>query len=167
MDVYIDSFSEWLKGTPLAFVATHYPWVWPVCQILHFFGLVLLISMVGLLDLRILGFGKGLSLRSISRTIPLGVAGFALNLLTGAIFVAGDPLHYLRNPAFQFKIGFIAVAGLNVLVFHASGLSKTVESLAPDDDAPFGAKVVASLSMFLWVGVMYLGRMLPFLGNSF
>ena len=167
MVIHIDSFAEWLKGSPLAFVATHYPWVWPLCQILHFFGLVLLVSMVGLLDLRILGLGKGLSLRSISKMIPLGVAGFALNFLTGAIFVAGDPLHYLHNPAFQFKIGFIAMAGVNVLLFRVTGLATAVENLAPDDDAPTGAKLVAAVSLFLWIGVMYLGRMLPFLGNSF
>jgi hypothetical protein len=29
------------------------------------------------------------------------------------------------------------------------------------------AKVVAASSLFLWVGVMYWGRMLPFIGTAF
>jgi hypothetical protein len=29
------------------------------------------------------------------------------------------------------------------------------------------AKVFAGTSLFLWVGVIFFGRMLPFLGNSF
>jgi hypothetical protein len=30
-----------------------------------------------------------------------------------------------------------------------------------------GAKVVAAVSLFLWIGVMFWGRMLPFIGNAF
>jgi hypothetical protein len=29
------------------------------------------------------------------------------------------------------------------------------------------AKVIAAVSLCLWVGVMYFGRMLPYLGNAF
>ena len=31
----------------------------------------------------------------------------------------------------------------------------------------FFAKVIAATSLFLWIGVMYMGRMLPYIGNSF
>ncbi len=163
----LDSFSTWLKASPLSYAATHYEWVWPLCQILHFAGLVMLVGIVGLLDLRMLGLGKGLRISSISRMVPVGVLGFCLNLATGAVFVAGDPLHYLQNPAFQFKMAFIAAAGLNVGMFYVSGLARRTEGLGQDEEAPVGAKCVAVVSLVLWVGVMYLGRMLPFLGNSF
>jgi hypothetical protein len=39
--------------------------------------------------------------------------------------------------------------------------------LGPGDDAPTGARIMAAVSLFLWFGVMYLGRMLPYIGNSF
>jgi hypothetical protein len=29
------------------------------------------------------------------------------------------------------------------------------------------AKIIAAASLFLWVAVMYMGRMLPYIGNSF
>jgi len=35
------------------------------------------------------------------------------------------------------------------------------------DDAPFKAKIIAAVTIFLWVGVIYLGRMMPFIGGSF
>ena len=57
--------------------------------------------------------------------------------------------------------------GLNVLIFYVSGLARTVEALGPGEDAPLGAKLVAAASLFLWVAVMYMGRMLPYIGNSF
>jgi len=39
--------------------------------------------------------------------------------------------------------------------------------LGPGEDAPFTAKFAAASAVLLWVGVMYCGSMLPFLGNSF
>ena len=35
------------------------------------------------------------------------------------------------------------------------------------DDAPAMAKWVALSAIFLWVGVMYCGSMLPFIGQAF
>jgi hypothetical protein len=39
--------------------------------------------------------------------------------------------------------------------------------MGPDDDAPASAEVMCAASLFLWVGVMFWGRMLPFIGNAF
>ena len=35
------------------------------------------------------------------------------------------------------------------------------------EDAPFTAKLVAGTALVFWVGVMYFGSMLPFIGNAF
>jgi hypothetical protein len=59
------------------------------------------------------------------------------------------------------------LAGINVAVFYVTGISRKVQALGPGDDAPFSAKVVAGASLFLWIAVMYMGRMLPYIGNSF
>jgi len=39
--------------------------------------------------------------------------------------------------------------------------------LRPGDEAPFTAKFAAGSAIVLWVGVLYFGSMLPFLGNAF
>jgi hypothetical protein len=163
---YFEEFSKWLKGTWLSWAMLHYTWVWPACQIIHFIGLVLLIGIVGLFDMRVLGIGKGLSMGLLHKLLPLGIAGFALNLVTGALFYTGDPFQYIHNPAFQLKILFIVLSGLNAIYFYAAGVHAKVEAAGPADDAPLQAKIVAGISLTVWVAVMYLGRMLPFLGDS-
>src|SRR6185369_9655896 len=119
-----------------------------------------LIGIVGLLDLRMLGFVKGLPLRPLQRLLPWGVAGFVINLATGVVFYAGDPLQYLDNKVFWLKMGFIALAGINVLLFYGTGLSRRVDDVGAGGEVPVAALV-------LWFGVMYFGRMLPFLGGAF
>jgi hypothetical protein len=164
---YVEVFSTWLKSTAFSAAILHYTWIWPTCESLHFIGMAFLVGIVGLLDLRILGVGRGLSIAAVHRFLPWGIAGFAVNLITGALFFAGDPYQYVHNPAFQWKMVFILAAGVNVMVFYATGIRARVEALGPSDDAPLPAKVIAGLSLAVWVAVMYCGRMLPYLGNAF
>ena len=164
----IETFGRYLRTTSLSWaIAGGYPWIWPLCETLHFIGLCLLVGVAGGLDLRMLGIGKGLPIASFQRLIPFAVAGFVINIVTGVLFFIGAPFQYIHNYPFWWKMLFIALAGANVAAFEWFGLSKAVDQLGPDDDAPFGAKTVAATSLFLWVGVMFWGRMLPFLGNAF
>ena len=55
-------------------------------------------------------------------------------------------------------------AGVNLLYFT---VFDEAWALGQGDDAPLRAKVIAASTMSLWVGVIYFGRMLPYIGNSF
>ncbi len=165
---YVQILAAWLKTTRVSWaVAGGIPWLWPLGEILHFIGLSMLVGIAGVLDLRILGVAKGLPLAPLQRLMRFAVAGFAINAITGFLFFAGDPFQYIHNYAFWLKMLFIALAGLNVLVFYALGLSHRINAAGSEGDAPLGAKMVAGVSLFLWVGVMFWGRMLPFLGTAF
>jgi len=156
----------WIKHSWLSQLVIGVPWIWPACETLHFIGMAMLIGVIGVIDLRMLGFMKRLPFAPLHKLLPWGIAGFVINLLTGALFFAGDPYQYKDNVAFIFKIAFILIAGINVLVFYW-GPYQQVEAMGPGDDAPASAKVIAATSIFLWFGVMYWGRMLPFIGNAF
>ncbi len=168
MYTLIEHFSQWLKATRPHFFVVHNAWVVPACQTLHFFGLAMLFGMVGLLDLRMLGLAKRLPIRPINRATPVwGSAGFILNLITGFLLYAGDPVQYFHNVAFRWKMLFVLLAGLNLCVFWITGISKRVDTIGPGEEAPISAKLIAATSLFLWIGVMYWGRMLPFIGSAF
>jgi hypothetical protein len=164
----VQTFSTWLHSTRLSWaVAGGVPWIWPLCETLHFMGLALLMGFVSVFDLRMLGMAKGLPLGPLHRLMPWAILGFLINLTTGFLFFAGDPFQYIHNIAFGMKLLFIGLAGVNVIVFYVTGLYRHVDSVGAGQDVPFAAKVIAAASLFLWVGVMYWGRMLPFIGNAF
>jgi hypothetical protein len=123
----------------------HYPWVWPASETLHFIGLALLVGIVGTIDLRMLGMAKNMPFRPLHRLLPWAIAGFGINLITGILFFAGDPFQYIHNLAFQLKLLFILLAGLNVLVFYLTTF-KPIQDLEPGEDAALRAKVVAVTS---------------------
>jgi hypothetical protein len=165
----LQHYSELLHATSFGLaVGGDVPWLWPLFETLHFIGLALLIGVVGTLDLRILGVGKGLPIGPLQQfALPWGMVGFVINLVTGIGFYAGSPDQYTGNVAFWAKMLFIALAGVNLMLFYSTGLSSKVERLESDQDAPTAAKVVAATSLFLWLGVIFWGRMLPFIGDAF
>ncbi len=130
-------------------------------------GLALLMGIVGVLDLRMLGMAKELPLGPLQRLMPWAILGFVINLITGFLFFTGDPAQYIHNVAFAMKLLFIGLAGVNVILFYVTGLYRRVDGVGAGHDVPAAAKVVAAASLFLWIGVMYWGRMLPFIGNAF
>ena len=162
-------FRYWLRWPALE-VFMNTPWAWPLCETLHFIGLCLLIGIVGSFDLRLLGVAKGLPLAALKRLLPWGVFGFVLCLITGGLFVGGIGANLVGDNAFdvimrdiylQLKLIFIFLAGINVLAFYLTGSARAVDALGPGDDAPPLAKVIAGASLFLWIGVVVFGRLIP------
>jgi hypothetical protein len=146
-----------------------YPWAWPLNEILHFIGLILLIGIVGMYDLRLLGMAKEIPVASLQRLLPWGVFGFALTTVTGLLFTTGiyanvevDPYTVLINDGYlQLKLIFYFLAGFNLLAFYVSGASRMAEKLGSGEDASPTAKAFAGASLFLWIAVMYFGRLIP------
>jgi len=162
----MQAISDFLITLPIGdFVATH-DWVWPLCETLHFFAMSVLIGTVGAVDLRVLGFLKGIPIRLLDKFVPLGVISFFVNLTTGFIFIAGNPvggpMEYLTNLSLQIKMLLVVIAGINLLVFYLTGLHRALEAVPADGNAPVGAKVVAGISITAWIFVIIMGRFIMY-----
>ena len=152
------------SGASIALFIGNEPWAWPAGETFHFIGLCLLFGVALLINLRLLGVLKNVSFAALHRLLPLGILGFAINTVTGMLFFVGTPEQYTQNIAFYWKVAFMMIASLSVLYLTFFDEPWSVES---GDDAPVTAKIVAASTIFLWLGVLYCGRMLPYLGNSF
>jgi hypothetical protein len=141
------------------FAFMHTMWGWPAVETLHFLGLSLLIGTVGLFDLRMMGVARGIPMSALHKLVPWGVAGYMLNVMTGVMFVTSAPDQYLFNPAFQTKLALMAIAGINVLFFYRFVFGP-VKHAGADAAAPRAAKVVATISLCSWVGIIVCGRLI-------
>ena len=150
-----------LRTSPPGVWIRHSVWGWPVLESLHFIGMSVLIGTIGLFDLRLMGFARGVPYAALHRLIPLGIAGYTLNLLTGICFLSGTPDQYLFNLAFRVKVSCMLIAGLNVVFFYTR-VFKRLEALAPDSPPPVGARLAGLVSLTMWIGVMSAGRLLTF-----
>jgi hypothetical protein len=158
---YLDA----LHDSWLGHIMRDVPWLFPTCEGLHFVGMSLLLGTIGVIDLRVLGFFKGLPIGPLHRMLPLAFFGFALNVATGVAFVCSDPDSYWIVGAFRLKMVLIMLAGLNALWFWLVVL-KHVDEWGPDADASRLAKVISAISLLFWVGVVTAGRFIAFSGTG-
>ena len=142
------------------------PWLGPVFETLHFVGMALLVGCAGVIDLRLLGVGRNLPLAPLRQLLPWGVLGFVINVMTGIGFYAGNPAQY-QTWAFAAKMLFVVLAGVNAMWFYLSPLGREADRIGPGEDAPPAAKLAAAMSLLLWLGVIFWGRMLPAFSNTF
>jgi uncharacterized membrane protein len=139
------------------------PWVWPICEVFHFVGLCLLFGVVLLVNLRLLGFVTGVAFADVNRLLPWAMAGLGINVVTGMLFFLAAPGQYTQNSAFVWKIGLMLIAGVTLL--YPTMCEQAGES-TPADRAPLTGRIIAACSIGLWIGVIFLGRFLPYIGSE-
>lgn len=161
LDAALQLLEVTLRTSPVGRFVRLSPYAWPTLESLHFMGMSVLIGSIGLFDLRLLGFARGIPYAALHRLIPLGIAAYTLNVLTGLCFLSGTPDQFLWNPAFRFKLTFMAVAGVNVVFFYTR-VFRRLQQLPPDSPPTLGARLAGAVSLTMWIGVMSAGRLLTF-----
>ena len=161
----MDGSMEWLSMSAFARAMRDIVWLWPALESIHFIGLALVIGAAGYFDLRLMGFMRGVPIRAVKAFIPWAMAGFAMNLVSGVLFFIMAPEMYAFSFAFWSKIAFILIAGLNAMAFETF-LGQRVLALGPNEDTPTPFKIVGGVSLFSWFAVLWLGRMLPYIGTG-
>jgi hypothetical protein len=158
------------SGTPLIsaaaikdFVLQH-PFVWPTCETLHFIGMSLMFGVLMIVNLRLVGWLRGMSFASVHRLLPFGLMGFGINFITGMFFFIAASEQYTQNVAFHYKVILLILAGVNYLVLTVYDEAWALPASA---EAPLSGKLLGASALVLSIGVMYFGRMLPFIGNAF
>jgi hypothetical protein len=159
-----DQLRHWLNPlyyTPMGEFMRNSTWAWPTFESLHFIGMSLLIGTIGVFDLRLLGFARAVPIGALHRLIPVGIAGFLVNITTGICFICATPDQYLFNAAFRWKVVFIVIAGLNVMFFYTR-IFRRLEAMSENTPPPLAARMVGGVSLGAWIGVMSAGRLLTF-----
>ena len=154
-----------IERSGLALAMRQELWLYPATEIAHIAGFVVLVGSIAMLDLRLLGLFRGVSLRTIKSFMPYAIAGFVINAVTGLLFIVMQPHSYLSGGIFWAKMGFIGVAGCNAMFFETR-LSLRALGLSPDAPMPWPLRAIGGVSLFSWFAVLYCGRMLPYLGTG-
>lgn len=161
----MNSVYDWMERTSINEFVMYLPWTWPALETFHFLGLCLLIGAVLIMDLRLIGFQRAIPLDAVHRLIPVAIAGFTINLVTGFGFLFGNPYLYVINYAFWVKMVLIVLAGVNFFLFLLK-IEPRLAGLGPNDAMPPLARAVGAASLVFWFGVLAYGRLLPYLGTG-
>jgi hypothetical protein len=132
----------------------------PIVQTVHLLGIAVIMSSVVLLDLRILGLAlPSQDVQELTRRVmPWVWWTLPIMLLSGSMFVLARPRRYFTNPVFGLKFALLLPAIALAAVLHFVSVRK------PDD---WRTKLVAAVSLLLWIGVVLAGRWIAYVDYLF
>jgi hypothetical protein len=108
-----------IEALPLAAAMRHSLWLYPIVEIVHILGFVVLAGSVAMLDLRILGLSKTIPVKALARHILPWTLGAVLFVLpTGLMMFIAHAGDFISNTAFIAKMTLLSLAACNALWFH-------------------------------------------------
>ncbi|WP_309606991.1 DUF6644 family protein [Phenylobacterium sp.] len=136
---------------------------WGLLEGSHLIGLMLFAGTILVVDLRLLGVTfRRTPVSVVSDTIlPLTIFGFIFVVITGMGLFFAKPLFYYHNIWFRVKMIMLAIALINILIFH-SRIQRTQGSWDSDALPPAGARAAAALSLSAWLVVITFGRLIAY-----
>ena len=154
---------KWLDQTAVGAAVRESLWLFPAIETVHLLGMAALVGTVAALDLRLLGWAMRRERVSAlaAKLLPWAWAGFAVQLVTGALLFSSEAVKVYSNPAFRLKMLLIFLAGMHALIFHWI----VYRDVANWDDStllPMKARVAGFVSILLWVGIVAAGRFIGF-----
>lgn len=156
------ALAAWVAATPLSLAMRGNLWLYPIVEIVHIAGFVVLVGAVALFDLRVLGCSRALPVRALGRhLLPWSVASLALVVPAGLMLFSAQPQELLDNRVFLLKLALIGTAGVNAALFHV-GVYRSVADWDVRRTAPVAARLQALLSLALWLAVICCGRLLAY-----
>lgn len=137
--------------------------VWGLLEGTHVLSLMLFAGTIFLVDFRLLGWGFRRTPVSVisDRVLPLTVFGFVLMVTTGLLLFYAKPLLYYHNLWFRLKLIFLAVAAINIFVFHFK-VQKDRDAWDTADRPPAKARVSATVSILSWILIITFGRFIAY-----
>ncbi|MSR11315.1 MAG: hypothetical protein EXR84_05875 [Gammaproteobacteria bacterium] len=151
---------KWIdvENWPLSWEIGGTAW-FPFLESIHVIAAAMVVGSILMVDLRLLGLAATrYPITTLSNElVPWSWGAFVIATITGlGMFITRAASHVV-NPAFQWKIVLLVLAGANMAYFHF----RVYKHVAQWDTAvatPTQLKLIGSMSLFLWAGVMLAGR---------
>jgi hypothetical protein len=146
-------FFNWAENTWLGNVIRNHQYPFAVIEVVHLFGLTLLLGGIFLMSLRLFGLiMRDMPLSQVARQLGwISFIGLVVMAATGVSLFASEALKCYNNNMYWYKMAFFFPA----TIFHFTLYRKVTRS---DHSQPFMRGLTGFLALFLWFGVAVFGR---------
>ena len=147
-----------LETSWLGAAARSSTWLYPLANVGHVLAAALLVGSIAVYDVRLIAGGTARQITGLARTaLPVAALGLILAAPTGLVLLSAEATATGRNPVFQFKMAVLALAALNIALFHAR-----FRPLVLAAEAPGAVRLHGGLSLGAWIIVLCAGRLIAY-----
>lgn len=145
-------FGEWVLGSYVGY---------PLMIASHAVGMAIMVGIALALEMRLLGWFRGIPYAALNRFLGIAWAGFALNFLSGTGLFATQATTYVTDITFLLKMGFV-ISGMALTGVMQSAINRNSSGWSATA-APGNIRMVAIASIVCWVGGAVTGRLIAYL----
>jgi hypothetical protein len=128
---------------------------YPLILFLHTLGLSTLVGLSSAINLRLLGFARGIPIASLARLFTLMWSGLALTAVTGLLLFIADATRHSSNPAFSIKLLFV-VGAVTALALIWTRVFRNKQTTG---------RMLAAVSLACWFGALSAGRLMAYVAE--
>jgi hypothetical protein len=153
----------WINEWPLSLAIREGDWSFPLIESIHVISFSAVVGSISAVDLRLLGVtARKISIRRYcAEILPITWVAFACAAISGSLLFISRAPAYVANFYFLVKLSLLAVAGINMLVFHVFTWKK-VDRWDVDVLPSTEARMAGGLSLLLWLCIIFFGRRVGF-----
>jgi hypothetical protein len=152
----------WLETSGPAVAMRQWLWLYPIVEVVHIVGFVVLVGAAFMFDARLLGRSRALPVSALARhLLPWARWSLLLVVPSGALMFAAHATEMAGSPAFRLKLVLVAAAFANAAVFHRWPF-RSVGDWDTEVVGPGAARGAGVLSIALWTSVIACGRLIAY-----
>ena len=154
----------WLQDSALGHaMRTSGVWTYGLVNLAHILGVASLFGSVLVLDLRLIGAWRQVSIDAISRpTVPLAAGGFVVAATSGLCLITTNATEYVGNPFLLIKFPAIAVGLANVAILSRlpAWKARGTRELTRREQSQLTA--AGAVSLLSWLTAVGAGRLIGY-----
>ena len=160
MQDLIMSFARWLENenNPVTYAVLHWNRVSDFTTYGHYFSFFIVVGLNLILDLRILGLSRRRVAASVlaEQFFPWIWGALGVAFVSGFFFLAPSAHYFFTSSYFFTKMTLVLVAALLLFLIR-----RRIRTWEEEPEMPLQAKLVAAVSLLLWVAAMVVGAYVP------
>jgi len=160
----MSEFMAWLQNSALGHAMRESGvWTYAIVNLTHILGITTLFGAVLVLDLRLLGAWRRITLAAIAEpVVPVAATGFLIASISGVCLLATKATEYIGNPFLYIKFPAIGLGLLNILILNSlpGWKERKTRDLSPREQSQLA--VAGGVSLFCWLTAITAGRMIGY-----
>ncbi|MFT5500385.1 MAG: hypothetical protein ACI88G_000514 [Woeseiaceae bacterium] len=154
---------ESLENTSLAIWVGESLWGYPLMLGSHAIGLAIVVGLFLMLDLRIIGFNKGVAFDSFLRLFRLAWIGLAINATSGFALFSSQATIFIESAPFLIKITCILLGVVTAVLIRRQLTANAAAWDASAEKATGVIRPLAIASIACWIAAICAGRLIAYL----
>lgn len=153
-------FLVWLEATGLA------EWVrssnegYPSMIGLHAIGMAVMVGLSLVIDMRLVGFFRGIPVHAMNRLFGVAWIGFGINFVSGSALFTAQATSYIVDWIFLSKMALVFIGAITAAILQPA---VAAAGSWPNGRIPGGSQAIAWIAIVIWIVAIILGRLTAYL----